>query len=190
MWKPDESKILTSEEVRQVLDDLAVRCVGSHNARVDRVIFCLAAGSGLRATEICRITMGDVKVGERCTIRIRKGVGKGGRPRVVQVLDRTTAAVLGEWKRDRQAADDQPFIVSRTGRAFGRFQVRKRFQTACRSLGRHVTTHSGRHSYVSHSLASGVSLAGVQASAGHSNASVTGLYIHVAREEASRDIFA
>jgi site-specific recombinase XerD len=39
--------------------------------------------------------------------------------------------------------------------------------------------HHGRHTFISHALAGGRSLAEVRAAAGHSNVAVTSAYLHV-----------
>ena len=66
-------------------------------------------------------------------------------------------------------------------------QLRKRFRTACRTLGldrlRTLTIHHGRHSFISHALAGGRTLVEVQDAAGHANASITSTYLHIAVED-------
>jgi integrase len=60
--------------------------------------------------------------------------------------------------------------------------IRRRFLPACWVLGAErvtLTIHSGRHTFVSHALAGGRSLAEVRAVAGHSNVAVTSAYLHV-----------
>ena len=46
-----------------------------------------------------------------------------------------------------------------------------------------LTIHHGRHSFVSHALAGGRSLAEVRDAAGHANISTTSIYAHVAVED-------
>jgi site-specific recombinase XerD len=54
-----------------------------------------------------------------------------------------------------------------------------------------LTIHHGGHTFVSHALAGGRSLAEVRAAAGHSNVSVTSAYLHVVvdDEEPVGDLF-
>jgi integrase len=63
----------------------------------------------------------------------------------------------------------------------------KRFRTACRVLGaarlETLTIHHGRHTFISHSLAGGRSLAEVGDTVGHANVSITSGYLHVAVED-------
>ena len=41
-----------------------------------------------------------------------------------------------------------------------------------------LTIHHGRHTFISHALAGGRSLAEVQDAAGHANVSITSAYLH------------
>src|SRR5256886_2011426 len=71
-----------------------------------------------------------------------------------------------------------------------RHTLRCRFRTACKALGlerlRTLTTHHGRHTFVSHALAGGRTLAEVRDAAGHANVSVTSCYLHVMVDEDDR----
>ena len=86
---------------------------------------------------------------------------------------------------------EEPFVVSlRPGRApkpLSRHTLRKRFRTACKILGSErlesLTIHHGRHSFISHALAGGRSLAEVRDAAGHANITVTNIYLHVAVDD-------
>ena len=68
-----------------------------------------------------------------------------------------------------------------------RHTLRKRFRTAYEVLGPErlssLTVHRGRHSYISHVLAGGHTLAEVRDAAGHANVSITSAYLHVAVDE-------
>lgn len=46
-----------------------------------------------------------------------------------------------------------------------------------------LTIHHGRHTFVSHALAGGRTLAEVRDAAGHSNVSVTSAYLHIAVDD-------
>jgi len=58
---------------------------------------------------------------------------------------------------------------------------------ACAVLGpervRTLTIHHGRHTFVSHALAGGRTLAEVRDAAGHSSALVTSVYLHIAIDD-------
>jgi integrase len=109
--------------------------------------------------------------------------------------DAGTLADVAVWKQERLrqgAGAEEAFVASqRPGRAAGtplsRHTLRKRFRTACKVLGRErlasLTIHHGRHTFISHALAGGRTLAEVRDAAGHSNVSITSVYLHVAVED-------
>jgi integrase len=190
------TKILTRTEMQAVLRDLKRKAPRSKNTRLNLVIFRLAACCGLRASEIAQLHMQDVRVEmPRPHIRIRVGCSKGGKSRRVPLWwDRGTLDDLAAWRADRAARGAQggdPFIASlqagREALLFSRHTLRKRFRTACRVLGmerlEHLTIHHGRHTFISHALAGGRTLAEVRDAAGHSNVTITSGYLHVAVEE-------
>jgi integrase len=71
-----------------------------------------------------------------------------------------------------------------TARPLSRHTLRRRFSTACWVLGLErigaLTMHRERHTFISHALAGGRTLAEVRDAAGHSSVSVTSAYLHVA----------
>ena len=77
--------------------------------------------------------------------------------------------------------------MDRESITFSRHTLRKRFRTACRVLGperlKTLTIHHGRHTFISHALAGGRTLAEVRDAAGHSDVSITSEYLHVAVED-------
>jgi integrase len=131
----------------------------------------------------------------RPQIRIRSGASKGGRPRIVPLRwDAGTLEDPAAWKAERLRAGaeyDEPFLTSlipgRAVKTFSRHTLRKRFRAACPVLGaawlEGLTIHRGRHTFISHALAGGRSLAEVRDVAGHANVSITSGYLHVAVDD-------
>ncbi|TWU27572.1 tyrosine-type recombinase/integrase [Bythopirellula polymerisocia] len=192
----DATKILMKREMAAVLAELRRKAARSKSTRMNLVIFRLAACGGLRASEIAQLQMGDVRLEmPRPHLRIRASASKGGRPRMVPLWwDRGTFDDLVAWRDDRLARGAKPgdlFVCSwRTDRekmVFSRHTLRKRFRTACKVLGperlKTLTIHHGRHTFISHALAGGRTLAELRDAAGHSNVSITSIYLHVAVEE-------
>jgi integrase len=188
----DPTKILTRREMAAVLAELVRKAPRSPNTRLNLVIFRLAACCGLRASEIANLQIDDVRLQmPRPHLRIRTGAAKGGRPRTVPLWwDAGTLKDLATWRDVRvQLANGAviPFVASlqpeRDSRALSRHTLRKRFRTACKSLGlerlKSLTIHHGRHTFISHALAGGRTLAEVRDAVGHSNVSITSAYLHV-----------
>lgn len=188
----DVTKILMRRELATVLADLTRKAARSPNTRLNLVLFRLATCCGLRVSEIANLRVSDLRVEiPRPYVRIRRGAAKGGRPRNVPLWwDSGTLADLVAWKKAKLSANpnpELPFVASlRSGRAairMSRHTLRKRFRTACKAVGlarlETLTIHHGRHTFISHALAGGRSLAEVRDAAGHANVSITSTYLHV-----------
>ena len=204
-WKIDSTMILSQEEIVEVLGDLHRKGRRAVGTRQNLAIFRLATCCGLRVSEIVGLNLADVHVGiGRPYLQVRKAIAKGRKARRVHLWwDGATLADLTAWKAERKgqgAKPTDPFVCTQhadaAGKRLDRFNCRKRFQAACRCLGparvAELTIHHGRHSFVSHALAGGRSLAEVRDAAGHSSVSITSVYTHVANDDNGRvgDLFA
>ena len=97
-------------------------------------------------------------------------------------------------RKEQRAQGEDLFICSqmshRRGQSLSRHALRLRFQRTCLPLGtqrsQQLTIHCGRHSFVSHALAGGPSLAEVRDAAGHSSVAITSIYLHVAVDDDGR----
>ncbi len=163
-------------------------------------------------SEACGLRLRDVRVNvDRPYLRIPKSEAKGRKTkrvsgRTVKVgngatarqvplwWDQGTLDDLRAWKREReqQGAGAADFFVcaqqdGRLGKRLDRRNARSRFIAACRVLGAdragEITIHHGRHSFISHALAGGRSLAEVAEAAGHANITITAIYTHVAVDD-------
>jgi len=195
-WNVDPVRVLTRRELAAVLEDLARKATGSANARLNRTILRLACCCGLRVSEMAGLALGDVLIGSaRPHLHVRPEVAKGGRRRRVPLWwDQGTLDDLASWKLERQAhgaKDGDHFVCclrpGRVGAGLIRHTIRERFRTACKVLGlerlKALTIHHGRHTFVSHALAGGRTLAEVKAAAGHSSLLTTSAYLHVAVDD-------
>ncbi len=116
--------------------------------------------------------------------------------------DAATLADLDQWKQERTtqgAKVGSPFVcsqssgnISRTGKpSFGKSltdrNAQTRFKTTIRVLGPErvemLSIHCGRHSFVSHALAGGRTIAEIRDTAGHANVSTTSVYLHVVHDD-------
>lgn len=195
-WNVDAVKILTRRELTDVLADLARRAPKSANARMNRAIFRLACCCGLRVSEIAALRLEDVCLGAgRPHLRVRPEGAKGKKARVVPLWwDKDTLADLTAWKREQEGHGVRTggfFICclwpKKYGQPLARHTIRERFRTACKSLGlerlRALTIHHGRHTFISHALAGGRTLAEVRVAAGHSSLLTTSVYLHIAVDD-------
>jgi integrase/recombinase XerD len=195
-WKVSPWKILSAGEIRDVLVELKRKSKRSTNTRTNLVIFRLATCCGLRVSEISGLKMRDVRLNEKKPhIRLPKTLTKRKKERRVPLWwDGGTLADIESWKAERNnqgAKVGDYFVCSQhkdtSGNQLDRFNIRHRFRVSCKILGEErverLTIHDGRHSFISHALAKGRTLAEVRDAAGHSNIATTSGYLHIAVDD-------
>ena len=197
------SQILTADEIQQAIADLNRRAKRSLNSRINRIVFRLSCCCGLRRCEISGLVLRDIVLSaSRPVIKVRKDNTKGmkerRRSRLVPLWwDAGTLADIKEWVEWRTAETGDvaaPVVFSpRTNRSVTVGKISIRWRTAIRCLGpervKQVSCHAGRHSFVSHALYRGRSLAEVRDAVGHGSIATTSIYAHAISDENVPDIF-
>lgn len=191
----DQTRILTRSEITTVIADLR-RKRRSINTRQNAVVFRLSTCAGLRVSEIVGLSLANVRTeGSRPHVYVPAAIAKRGKARKVPLWwDAATLAALTEWKRCREsqgAASSDPFVCSQSkgtqGKPLSVRNAQSRWRVAIKALGRErvacLSIHCGRHSFCSHALAGGRSLAEVRDAAGHANISTTSVYTHVVDDD-------
>ncbi len=161
--------VLAESDVHRLIDSTASRRLAT--------MMMLAYGAGLRASEVCRLQVGDID-SKRGVIRVRQG--KGGKDRQT-VLANQLLEELREWYR--RARPGKVWLFPTTTRE-GHVSTRS-LHLAFRSvadglgLGRRVTFHCLRHSFATHMLERGVDMRVIQVMLGHSSLETTSVYAQV-----------
>lgn len=159
-------------DIGEAADDPAI-------AARDVALFTLLYGCGLRISEALGLNVADAPLpggAEALTV-----LGKGGKSRIVPVLDVVRAAVAA-WLRHHP--DRRPANPLFTGARGGRLNpgVAQRTMRAYRrgaGLPEHATPHALRHSFATHLLAGGADLRVIQDLLGHASLSTTQRYTSV-----------
>lgn len=142
----------------------------------DRALFMLLYGAGLRISEALGLDRGDVALARsNGALRIR---GKGGRERLVPLLEAVGSA-LDDWLAVHPdgAADAPLFVGARGGRLNpGLAQRTLRDYRRLAGLPEHLTPHALRHSFATHLMEGGADLRAVQELLGHANLTTTQRY--------------
>ena len=149
--------------------------------RRDHALLLLAVQTGLRASELVGLTLGDVVLGSGAHIRC---MGKGRKERATP-LRCETAKLLAAWIGNDKD-ESRPLFPSIRGERLSRdaleHLVRKHCLTAeraCPSIGsKRVTPHTLRHSTAMDLLHHGVDPAVIALWLGHENVETTQIYIH------------
>jgi len=167
--------------VRMVADEPAVHSDGTPTwIRLrDVAVLTLLYGSGLRLSEALSLNRSDAPVAGRDTLRI---TGKGGRTRLVPVLDvaREAIAAYLESCPWRLGPDAPLFVGARGGRLSPRMvQLAMQRLRGALGLPETATPHALRHSFATHLLAAGADLRAIQELLGHASLSTTQIYTEV-----------
>ncbi|HEY0300390.1 MAG TPA: tyrosine recombinase XerC [Rhizomicrobium sp.] len=143
----------------------------------DAALLTLLYGAGLRISEALSLRRGDVPLSASLTI-----LGKGGKERVVPLLDAVRDAIAAyERKIPFAGAKDTPLFLSRRGKAMSPREAQLLMQRLRGALGlsERATPHAMRHSFATHLLANGGDLRAVQELLGHASLSTTQTYTEI-----------
>jgi integrase len=187
----DKTRILSPSELAEVIAYLK-RKGRLANTRQNLVVFRLSACCGLRVSEIAGLRICDVQTeGRRPRILIPETAAKRCRPRMVPLWwDAQTLADIEAWKVERILAGAQPsdpFVCSQhqdtRGKGLSARNLLHRWTVAIKVLGKdrvqQLSIHKGRHTFCTHALAEGRTVAEVRAAAGHANIAHTLIYLQV-----------
>jgi site-specific recombinase XerD len=192
-------RVLSAREAARLLDGIP-NGIPAHPLQMrDRALFELAYSCGLRAEELVALGLADVDHdGEQLRVE-----GKGRKTRFVPVGEPAMAAVRLYLERGRPALEaplaatsprgstaaagsgpsgsrTRALFLSRTGRALGTSDVRRRLRLWTARMGVDACSpHALRHSFATHLLDGGADLRSIQELLGHANVSSTQIYTRV-----------
>jgi site-specific recombinase XerD len=182
-------RVLSAREAAELLDSIPAD--GPLELR-DRAMFELAYACGLRAEELVTLRLDDVDYEDE-QLRVE---GKGRKTRFVPVGEPAIEALRaylepsggrkGRPALTNPTARSDAVFLSKTGRALGTSDVRRRLRTwttrvqagAGRSGGA-ISPHALRHSFATHLLDGGADLRSIQELLGHASVSSTQIYTRV-----------
>lgn len=156
------------------LDDCRA-LIASAADRRERAMALLLVGAGLRRAELLDLRVSDLSA-DLCQLTV---CGKGSKQRLIFLPEEATAA-LADYLPTRTAGSDWLF-VNKAGARIGNTTFCRMFRRLKRRAGlgdRDLTPHRLRHFYATQLLRSAVDVKTVQELLGHSDISVTSLYLH------------
>ena len=184
--KPDVETSIDNERTKTALspaqaDSLLRVWSGSDSlARRNDAMIRLLAFTGLRRSELVSLTWDDIDI-ENLTVTVRHG--KGDKRRSVAIMDNTsgTLQALQLWRTLQ--GDDRQFVFCGVTKGTGALKADKPITaktvyrvvqtTAERADLPDIAPHDLRRTHITEYLASGGTLAGAQAQAGHAQSSTT-----------------
>lgn len=148
-----------------------------------RAILMTIYSGGLRLSEAAHLKVDDID-SQRMTIRVRQG--KGNKDRYTLLGKLTLDILRVYWKAYRPV--DWLFPSRTRQQSISRSSIQKTFKKALDKAGirKAASVHTLRHSFATHLLEGGTDLYYIQHLLGHSAASTTAIYLHVAGKDLAR----
>jgi integrase/recombinase XerD len=147
----------------------------------DRAMIEVLYATGLRVSELVRLSIEDVNLNDGYLV----AYGKGRKERVVPLGKHAIEKVKGWLAGPRTAMlkgrQTQALFVTPRGKGFSRMGFWKLLRRHARTAGitRPLSPHHLRHSFATHQVERGADLRAVQAMLGHADLSTTQIYTHV-----------
>ncbi len=179
--------VLNEQEIDRLLAAPATPAVKF--PRRDRAVLELFYATGARVSEVCSLTLQQLRL-DLGLVRI---IGKGSKERLVPLHRPGIAAVREYLAAERPALlgareDPETVFLTQHGRPIDRENVWRLVKRYARLAGiaKRVTPHTLRHSFATHLLTHGADLRVVQELLGHARVETTEIYTHLDRTDLKR----
>lgn len=153
----------------------ALALIEAARTHLERAVICLLLGTGVRRAELIGVDIGDFSP-ELDDLRV---TGKGDKQRNIAVPE-AVRTVLRDYL-DVRGTDAGPLLLNRAGNRLGVTSLRRLFARLLRRSGLEgagLSLHSTRHYYGTMLARAGVDLGTIRDLMGHSDVSVTSVYLH------------
>jgi integrase/recombinase XerC len=168
---------LAEDAARAMIDTVELQARDGWVAARDMAVVTVLYGCGLRISEALGLTGADAPLPP--VLRI---VGKGGKERIVPVIEAAKTAVDRYVKLcPHEIEPDAPLFKGIRGGALNPRAIQKVMEQARLQLGLPATAtpHAMRHSFATHLLSAGGDLRSIQELLGHASLSTTQAYTSV-----------
>ena len=173
---------LSQNQLREVLDSMELK---SLEGQRDYAMFNLMARTGLRAIEISRALVGDIRQETGQPVLWIQGKGRDSKDDFVILTPEALKPIKAYLKVRGRVKKDKPLFCSHSdrnqGEALTTRSVSRIIKQALRGVGlddSRLTAHSLRHTAISLSIQGGASLQQAQAMARHTDSKTTLVYFH------------
>jgi integrase/recombinase XerD len=171
-------KALEKDQVKSLIE---LSDVNEAEGLLNRTMLEVMYGAGLRVTELCSLTLGQLHLKDG----FLKVKGKGSKERLIPLgevalsyLDRYLKEVRPTFVVPKNSY--QNIFISKQGKPYCRFSFYRLINKMAKKAGLpKISPHQLRHSFATHLLEGGANLRSVQMMLGHSNLSTTERYLKV-----------
>lgn len=193
-WVVTPNKFLRPDQVAQIRTHLeSERASGDRYAIRNAAIVETLLGTGLRVSEACSLTIGDLFLDPgAANILVRRG--KGGKTRLVAVADRLATYLKGSlsWKLNRAEPLDgsSPLFLSERWGFLTRSAAHRVWKAALAGAGLPTRwgVHATRHSYAVEIYRRTRDLRLTQRLLGHSNPTTTTVYANLLDDDVRKGV--
>jgi len=149
----------------------------------DRAILELLYATGIRVSELVKLSVNDVDTAGR-EVRV---FGKGRKERIVLLGSHSIIALKEYAEKSRPKLNKKNkkiLFLSRQGTQLTERSIQRMISRYSKNvgIGRSVTPHTLRHTFATHLLSGGADLRSVQELLGHNSLSTTQMYTHITKE--------
>ena len=182
----------TDEHFRPGQDYEALLRACSHHPR-DSAIIELLLQTGLRLSEVARLTLDDVELPQRIvkdaeTMGRLHVLSKGRKERWIPFNYKVCRA-LKTWFDIRPHVDSDALFLTKYRQAMGPRAIQHLVSKYMREAGiKGASVHTLRHTFATHHVAKGTSLRTVQEVLGHADLKTTSIYVQLAQEAVKREL--
>ena len=184
-----KSDYLTPEEFRTLMQVIGTPSGTKQDcfeftSKRDLFLVGLMLTTGLRISEVLALKLNQIDTDNK---RI-KVLGKGKKLRTVPITNDVVVLMdnyLTERDNLKTIVDEDILFLSRNGKQMNRQNTNTNIKKYCKRAGieKDIHNHSLRHSALTAMSENGMSVAKVQAIAGHSSPSTTSRYLHTSTED-------
>ena len=178
-----EPRVLSEEEYQRLLATV--------QKPRDRAIIQLLLQTGIRLSEVQRLTVMDMDMPTRITkdsLGTLRILGKGRKTRTV-LLNHKACEALHQWLRERPKGETPALFTSTHQKPLSARQIQrivKKYLKRANISG--ASTHTLRHTFGTHHIEQGTDLITVQEFLGHASLDTTKLYVGLAEKRKARHI--
>ena len=146
----------------------------------DRAIVLFLLDTGVRASELCALKVGDIDMATG-SVFVRKG--KGGKDRMVYLGGKAHRALVRYWNTRDDLLDGAPCWMDSHGKGLQYWGLRQLFYRLEVRSGVHITAHAFRRTFAIEMLRNGCDVYSLQRLMGHADLTVLRRYLDLVESD-------
>jgi site-specific recombinase XerD len=183
-WERPQPRVLSEPEYKRLLTAV-------HGEIRDEAIIELLLQTGIRLAELARLKVSDIELPAKVDREHTGAVhiqGKGRKARTV-TLNFKACRALRNYLQVRPRAEESELFITKFGKPIGPRSIENVVTKYLAVAGiQGASVHALRHTFATHHVKKGTSLASVRAALGHESLATTSLYVGLAREQMDQEL--